>query len=197
MPSTDLQLKAIEQQIEQCRDEFGDAPVIERQDTPDPETFEQWRALSEDGYVGSAYALVRRQPADRPPLSASMPDDLDERPSTLLIRHRGGTLWAAPGGGHEAGETMAETVVREVTEETGIDCTPTSINHFRHEISTCEGYDERLHCLRVFFHGTYTDGSISIQPSELNGAAWFETPPEESQLTTGTRRLYSESIELF
>lgn len=37
----------------------------------------------------------------------------------LLIHKTDNDLWALPGGGHEVGETLADTVVREVLEETG------------------------------------------------------------------------------
>ncbi|MFD4863698.1 NUDIX hydrolase [Streptomyces sp. NPDC058412] len=44
----------------------------------------------------------------------------DEHGSLLLIHKTDNNLWALPGGGHDAGESIAQTVVREVEEETGI-----------------------------------------------------------------------------
>ncbi|MQY15005.1 RNA pyrophosphohydrolase [Streptomyces sp. RB5] len=38
----------------------------------------------------------------------------------LMIHRTDNDLWAIPGGGHDAGESISETVVREVEEETGI-----------------------------------------------------------------------------
>ncbi|MGW8380185.1 NUDIX domain-containing protein [Streptomyces sp. ODS28] len=38
----------------------------------------------------------------------------------LLIHKTDNDLWALPGGGHDVGESVSETVVREVQEETGI-----------------------------------------------------------------------------
>lgn len=39
----------------------------------------------------------------------------------LLIHKTDNDLWALPGGGHDIGESVGHTVVREVLEETGID----------------------------------------------------------------------------
>jgi ADP-ribose pyrophosphatase YjhB (NUDIX family) len=45
----------------------------------------------------------------------------------LLIHKTDNDLWALPGGGHEIGEWIADTVVREVREETGYDVEVTEI----------------------------------------------------------------------
>ena len=84
---------------------------------------------------------------------------------------------------------MDTTARREVSEEAGITILLREINHVRHEIATCEGYDERLHVLRVFFHPDYETGSIAIQSSELNGAAWFADPPCVERLHPAIQRL--------
>ena len=43
----------------------------------------------------------------------------DERGRVLLIHKTDNNKWALPGGGHEPGESISDTVVREVMEETG------------------------------------------------------------------------------
>lgn len=53
-----------------------------------------------------------------PAVTAVVQDDEDR---VLLIHRTDNDRWALPGGGTELGETVAETVVREVREETGID----------------------------------------------------------------------------
>ncbi|WP_431906228.1 NUDIX hydrolase [Amycolatopsis thermoflava] len=45
----------------------------------------------------------------------------DDQGRVLLIHKVDNDLWALPGGGHDIGETITETAVREVREETGID----------------------------------------------------------------------------
>ena len=45
----------------------------------------------------------------------------DDQGRVLLIHKTDNDKWALPGGGHELGESISETVVREVKEETGYD----------------------------------------------------------------------------
>lgn len=51
----------------------------------------------------------------------------DDQGRVLLIHKTDNDLWALPGGGHEIGESIAETVVREVKEETGYDVEVTGV----------------------------------------------------------------------
>jgi ADP-ribose pyrophosphatase YjhB (NUDIX family) len=51
----------------------------------------------------------------------------DEQGRILMIRRTDNDLYAIPGGGQEIGETITQTVVREVKEETGIDVEVTGL----------------------------------------------------------------------
>ena len=62
---------------------------------------------------------------DAPAINSVVPSvvaivqDADGR--ILMIHKTDNDLWALPGGGHEPGESISSTVVREVREETGYD----------------------------------------------------------------------------
>jgi 8-oxo-dGTP pyrophosphatase MutT (NUDIX family) len=185
----EINLAEVERRRGRLFNRFGEAPVVERHNAPEPADFEDWIELSKSGYIGSAYALIERSPDDLSPLSESMAVENTEQKRVLLILGRGSSEWGVPGGGQEGNETMEAAVQREVMEEVGISASLTGVNHLRHETATCEGYDERLHVLRVFFHAKYEGGSITIQPGELNGAAWFSNPPTETRLLPSTQRL--------
>ena len=144
----------------------------------DPSAFEREIALARNGYLGSSYAWIVRSASEAAPLTESMPRDArDARQRVLMILGRGGDAWGIPGGGREESETFEETTRREVREETGIECTITDLFGLRYERRTAPGYEEVLHTVRLVFEAQYTDGSLSIQPGELNGAAWFATRP--------------------
>jgi ADP-ribose pyrophosphatase YjhB (NUDIX family) len=51
----------------------------------------------------------------------------DEQGAILMVHKTDNDLWALPGGGMDVGESMADTVVREVKEETGVDVEVTGL----------------------------------------------------------------------
>jgi ADP-ribose pyrophosphatase YjhB (NUDIX family) len=51
----------------------------------------------------------------------------DDQGRILLVHKTDNDLWALPGGGHDIGESIRDTVVREVKEETGYDVEVTAI----------------------------------------------------------------------
>lgn len=74
--------------------------------------------------------------------SAIVTNDLGE---ILVHRRTDNDLWALPGGGMEFGESIADTVVREVYEETGLRVSPNYV---------VAVYSDPMH---VF---AYTDGEV-------------------------------------
>ncbi len=86
-------------------------------------------------------------------------------PEVLLTRnsprgpHPG--WWTLPGGGIDHGEEARQALVREVREETGLDCTPGEVldvgsTHF--EGTAPSGRREDFHALQVVFDATVSAG---------------------------------------
>lgn len=178
MSPTHRNRDAVLERKERLLGEYDDVRVHEEREVVDEDLFAELRKMCEDGYTGGGYAWVVRDPERTAPLTESMPDDIQEARAVLMILGRGGERWGLPGGGREADETYEMAAVREVREETDIGCTVDDLFLLRHLVTTSTGdREERLHTLWVFFDAVYQDGSIAIQPGELNGAAWFERPP--------------------
>ena len=88
-----------------------------------------------------------------------------------MIHKTDNDKWALPGGGHEIGESIAESVVREVKEETGYDV----------EVETLTGtYTNPKHVM------AYDDGEVRQQFSLAFKA----------RLSGGSARTSSESREV-
>lgn len=66
-----------------------------------------------------------------PPANSVVPSVVaavvNDRGELLLIHRTDNGLWALPGGGHDIGESIRDTVVREVREETGIEVEVTGL----------------------------------------------------------------------
>ncbi|RKT88242.1 ADP-ribose pyrophosphatase YjhB, NUDIX family [Saccharopolyspora antimicrobica] len=82
----------------------------------------------------------------------------------LLIHKVDNDLWALPGGGHDAGEYLTDTVVREVQEETGLDV----------EVVRLVGtYTNPAHVM------AYDDGEVRQQFSLCFECRWIGGEPRE------------------
>ncbi|MGH2493973.1 MAG: NUDIX domain-containing protein [Ktedonobacteraceae bacterium] len=100
----------------------------------------------------------------------------------LLQRRSDNDLWALPGGTMEIGESIGETVVREVKEETGFDVQPESIvgiySNPKHIIAFSDG--EVRQQFSICFACSIVGGRLqgSDESSEVN----FFFPQEIEQL---------------
>ena len=198
MPPTHVHREETERRLERLRREWDDPPIVESTFDVDPDEFAAAMANARNGYIGGGYCWVVRSPEQAAPLTPSMPDDAgNDHDRVLLILSRGSNEWGLPGGGLEGydpgevedpppapedpayGETYEDAAVREVAEETSIECRITDC--WKIERGTWEPTDDRdvlLHSLYVFFEAEYVDGHVALQPGELDGAAWFRYMPE-------------------
>lgn len=171
--------ETIERRRDRLLAEYEPVEFQEDEATIDAEEFAELREVAEDGYLGGGYCWVVREPEQAAELTPSMPDDLDEDQRVLMIQSRGSSRWGLAGGGREDGETFEEAALREVREETGIDCAVTDCFLIAHRtFRPTDECDDRVHLLYAFFDARYDGGHVEIQPGELNGAAWFAEPPE-------------------
>ncbi|MEU5838199.1 NUDIX domain-containing protein [Streptomyces diacarni] len=91
----------------------------------------------------------------------------DEEGRVLLLRHRLWSRerpWGLPTGCAARGEEFAQTVVREVREETGLDVRTGALVRLR------SGYRLRV---EVAYEAVYVGGSVRIDPMEILEARWF------------------------
>ena len=116
--------------------------------------------------------------ADRPPLLREFSAGglvvrrMRGRPYIAAVRVKGGKVLALPKGHIEAGESGAETAVREVREETGIDSRVVEkLDDIRYWY-TRDG--ARVLKVVSFFLLAYRSGSVrDYQREEVDGAEWL------------------------
>jgi mutator protein MutT len=97
----------------------------------------------------------------------------NEAGDILLQRRTDNNLWALPGGAQDIGESIAETVVREVREETGIEVEVTGLvgiySNPHHVIEFSDG--EVRQQFSICFHARPVGGSLAIS-SESSDVRW-------------------------
>ena len=87
----------------------------------------------------------------------------------LMIRRGHGPaagLWSVPGGRVEAGELLAEAVVRELTEETGVEGVCGEL------VGWVERFDDENHYVILDFHVDILEGSQPVAGDDAAEARW-------------------------
>lgn len=116
-----------------------------------------------------------------PSVTAAIRNDAGE---ILLIHKIDNDLWALPGGGHDAGESITDTVVREVREETGLNVEVIRLvgtyTDPRHVMAYDDG--EVRQQFSLCFECRWTGGTPSEDGSETKAVRWV-APADLDRLT--------------
>ncbi|MFC6862330.1 NUDIX hydrolase [Halomicroarcula sp. GCM10025817] len=184
---------AVDRRLDRLAAAYDDVPVTEQTFELSAEEYaDVYAATRGTGYDGNSVVFVARDGESLPTLNDNIPEaaGADTRDRVLLVLGRGADRWALPGGGEaDQYESMQETAVRRVHEQTGVRCTITGVEavvHSKYYPDTdAEG---SVHTLDVYFRAEYRKGSIAVDESELVGAAWFADPP--ARLTDGAADLF-------
>ncbi|WP_439025715.1 NUDIX hydrolase [Haloarchaeobius sp. DT45] len=180
MPPARYNANEVASRVGRLTDEYDDVTVITEREEPQSD-FDELRGHAEEGYIGGAYCWTTRRD-DR----GSDGDEDENRTRVLLGMGRDRDSWCPPGGGVEgydptepgSGESFEETARRRVREETGIECRLTECVFVHWAVVEDPHSDDEVHLAYVVFDATYREGSVAIEPEELNGAAWFaDLPP--------------------
>jgi 8-oxo-dGTP pyrophosphatase MutT (NUDIX family) len=105
-----------------------------------------------------------------PSVTAIVPNDQGK---LLLVHKTDNDLWALPGGAMDVGESMADTVVREIKEETGIDIAVTGVVGIYTNPNHVMAYDDgevRQQC-SICFTTRLLGGHLATS-SETSEVAW-------------------------
>ena len=108
------------------------------------------------------------------------------RAEIVLVHRREPRLWALPKGTPDAGETLAETAIRETREETGLEVEIeepiSSITYFFVRGRT------RFHKTVHFFLMRSTGGALDDHDHEFDDVRWFQLEEALELMTHATER---------
>ena len=92
-----------------------------------------------------------------------------------LIATHGGERWALPKGLVERGESVEETALREVREETGAQATTrASLEPIQYWFrAQQDGHAVRYHKKAIFYLMDYVSGDLADHDDEVDDARWF------------------------
>ena len=104
-------------------------------------------------------------------------------------------LYSLPGGVVEVGETLEETVMREVREETGMTIEPVALAGFREAIVRDADTRVERHFIILCFAARWRAGEVVLN-EELDEARWID-PAELAKLqtTSGLAEIVAEAFQ--
>lgn len=101
---------------------------------------------------------------------------LDEQGRVLIVKRRrtayGEGAWCLPGGKVDYGQTVAEAVVAELREETGLDCGTARFLFYQDSLPPTPG---TMHCINFYFECTVS-GTVRLN-KEAGKYVWIS--PED------------------
>lgn len=119
--------------------------------------------------------------------------------AVCLIATKGGKRWQLPKGKREHGETLEQTAVREVAEETGLTGT---VGARLEKIDLWYTWEEagarvRHHKLVYFYLLRYERGSTADHDDEVHEARWFDAEDALARLTfPNERRVVARALDM-
>jgi ADP-ribose pyrophosphatase YjhB (NUDIX family) len=97
---------------------------------------------------------------------------VDEVGHILLVQERSDGCWTLPGGWCDIGDSPADAVVREVVEETGLECQAVQLLALFDKLK--HSHPPQLpHAHKAFFLCEVTGGQLLCETDETQGAAYF------------------------
>ena len=94
----------------------------------------------------------------------------NERGEILLVQRKDSGVWLYPTGWADVGYSPAEVAVKEVSEETGIDC---DVERFLGVVDGQRMGFSRFGMYMLLFHCTATGGELTPHPLETGDVGWF------------------------
>jgi len=107
----------------------------------------------------------------------------NDRGEILLVQRKDSGIWLYPTGWADVGYSPAEVAVKEVSEETGIDCEPQRL------LGVVDGQRmgfSRFGMYMLLFHCTAVGGELAAHPLETADVGWF-APDALPEATAGAQ----------
>ncbi len=113
----------------------------------------------------------------------------------LLVRRADNGHWMLPSGYMDLGESVAETAVREVREETGLEVTPVRLvgAYAGPENQVVYNNGDPVQVVSTVFECQLTGGTLQLDPGEVSAAGFFPLDQLPEPLPARVRRRIREA----
>ena len=154
--------KAVDSLIEDLQENYGDLDISEKTWELSSEKFEEEAENFRNGGYGGAGVWLTKDDG-----------------KVLLVKNKGDKAWSDPGGHNEAGESLEQTALRELKEETGAEARITGLISAEKIRFERKGGKDYFYNLIVVFEGDYLGGEIRPQNEEVKEVEWWRSHPNE------------------